>query len=488
MSRKVFISYRRGEDSGYAGRLFDTLLDAFDPDRVFMDVDNIEPGMDFFAVLEEKVAQSDVMLAVIGKRWADAVDAKGNRRLENPKDFVRIEIEAALNQNKRVIPVLVGDAEMPPAEDLPEGLQALARRQALRVTHERYRSDVEGLIRALKRILDRHEPDADRSDAWLKQLAKELEQAPPEIPPAPPPAAAAAEEPIVEPLPQPVNRQMSGPRAAVPPANKPTEMPPPLAGMQPVSEPSSPMMQVLSWKPARFWRYAALSIGAVILLGPVIAWLVATPDKPLDKPAMETALKEKTPEPVAKAPDPPSPVAAVAQRVVLYDEDPSDPKGHQYVGMAIWRTEQFKAHADQKADLAVRADIDIPDRKLKMTLTFRRNLDTSLPSSHIFEFTFTLPPDFAGGGVFDMPGLLVKPNEQARGTPLQGGFSVKVTDRYYLEALSEANRERNVQFLRDNRWFDLPLVYVNQRRAIIAIDKGAAGERAFNEAFAAWGE
>jgi hypothetical protein len=175
--------------------------------------------------------------------------------------------------------------------------------------------------------------------------------------------------------------------------------------------------------------------------------------------------------------------------VVLYDEDPNDPKGRQYVGSVIWRTEQIKAAGSQTADLAVRADIEIPDRKFKMTMSFRRNTDTSLPASHTAELTFILPPDFAGGGVSNVPGILMKSNEQARGTPL-AGLAVKVTDGFFLVGLSnvEADRARNLQLLKERSWFDVPLVYVNQRRAIIAIEKGPPGERAFNDAFAAWGE
>ena len=182
-------------------------------------------------------------------------------------------------------------------------------------------------------------------------------------------------------------------------------------------------------------------------------------------------------------------LAPVAQKVVLYDEDPSDPKGKQYVGSVIWRTEPIKATGNQKADIAVRADIEIPDRKFKMTMSFRRNTDTSLPASHTAELTFMLPPDFSGGGVSNVPGILMKSNEQARGTPL-AGLAVKVTDGFFLVGLSnvEADRSRNMQLLKERSWFDVPLVYVNQRRAIIAIEKGAPGERAFNDAFAAWGE
>jgi len=173
---------------------------------------------------------------------------------------------------------------------------------------------------------------------------------------------------------------------------------------------------------------------------------------------------------------------------VLYDEDPSDPKGKQYVGSVIWRTEPIKASGNQKPDIAVRADIDIPDRKFKMTMSFRRNSDTSLPASHTAELTFQ-PQDAATGGVGNVPGILMKSNEQARGTPL-AGLAVKVTDGFFLVGLSnvDADRTRNLQLLKERSWFDIPLVYANQRRAIIAIEKGAPGERAFNEAFASWGE
>ncbi|HEU4806604.1 MAG TPA: hypothetical protein VFS91_12505 [Nitrobacter sp.] len=182
-------------------------------------------------------------------------------------------------------------------------------------------------------------------------------------------------------------------------------------------------------------------------------------------------------------------VAPVAQRVVLYDEDPSDPKGKQYVGSVVWRTEEVKGAAGKTPEIAVRADIDIPERKFKMTMSFRRNTDTSLPASHTAELTFVLPQDFDGGGVSNVPGILMKSNEQARGTPL-AGLAVKVTDGFFLVGLSnvETDRARNLQLLKERSWFDVPLVYTNQRRAIIAIEKGAPGERAFNEAFTAWGE
>jgi hypothetical protein len=245
---------------------------------------------------------------------------------------------------------------------------------------------------------------------------------------------------------------------------------------------------------------SAIAVGVVlILVGAGILWgkslVTAVSGLFKSQPAVVEAPKDpstslskpKIPDRVGQPSS--DQLAPVAQRVVLYDEDPSDPKGKQYVGSVIWRTEPIKASGNQKADIAVRADIEIPDRKFKMTMSFRRNTDTSLPASHTAELTFILPQDFTGGGVGNVPGILMKSNEQARGTPLSA-LAVKVTDGFFLVGLSnvDSERSRNLQLLKERSWFDVPLVYVNQRRAIIAIEKGAPGERAFNEAFAAWGE
>ena len=180
--------------------------------------------------------------------------------------------------------------------------------------------------------------------------------------------------------------------------------------------------------------------------------------------------------------------APVAQRAVLYEEDLNDSKGQQYAGSVVWRTEPVAAFGNQPAGIAVRADIDIPDRKLKMTMSFRRNTDASLPASHVVELMFK-PQDFSGGGVFNVPGMWMKTDPQARGTPL-AGLVVKVTDGFFLAGLSnvDADRARNIDLLKDWSWFDVPLVYANHRRAIIAIEKGEPGGRAFKEALAAWGD
>src|SRR3954470_6238754 len=278
----------------------------------------------------------------------------------------------------------------------------------------------------------------------------------------------------------------------------------------PPSQPPSqrPHIPVLDREPKRkrartgraFPFKSAIAVGIVlILVGAGILWgkqavtfvsglFKSSPVAEAQKDPAAPQSRPKIPDRVGQ-PSPTDNVAPVAQRVVLYDEDPSDPKGKQYVGSVIWRTEPIKASGNQKPDVAVRADIEIPDRKFKMTMSFRRNTDSSLPASHTAELTFILPQDFAGGGVGNVPGILMKSNEQARGTPLSA-LAVKVTDGFFLVGLSnvDSERTRNLQLLKERAWFDVPLVYANQRRAIIAIEKGAPGERAFNEAFAAWGE
>jgi hypothetical protein len=180
-------------------------------------------------------------------------------------------------------------------------------------------------------------------------------------------------------------------------------------------------------------------------------------------------------------------VPAVAQRVVLYEEDSNDPQGKRYVGSVIWRTETVSPGPGLAPELAVRADVEIPERHITMTWSLRRNTDPALPASHTIEILFNLPADFPGGGIANVPGILMKQSEQARGTPL-AGLAVKVTNGFFLIGLSavEADQQRNIQLLKERPWFDIPIVYTNGGRAILALEKGTPGERAFADAFAAW--
>jgi formylglycine-generating enzyme required for sulfatase activity len=149
-SARVFISYRRDDSAGHAGRVHDRLAHEFGNNLLFMDVDSIPLGSDFIKVLREEVAKCDVLLAVIGNHWLDASDAEGKRRLDSENDFVRVEIATALQRDIPVIPILLDGAKIPKAEQLPPDLQGLTARNGLDVRHASFHVDMDRLIGGLK--------------------------------------------------------------------------------------------------------------------------------------------------------------------------------------------------------------------------------------------------------------------------------------------------------------------------------------------------
>jgi hypothetical protein len=149
MSR-IFISYRREDSAGHTGRLHDDLAEALGPDQVFMDIDRLHPGVDWVEVIDEAIQNTSVLLVVIGRSWLDVTDAHGERRLENPDDFLRREIATGLERNVCVIPVLVQGASMPKSTALPDELKPLTRRHAIELTDSRWRYDVGRLIDVLQ--------------------------------------------------------------------------------------------------------------------------------------------------------------------------------------------------------------------------------------------------------------------------------------------------------------------------------------------------
>jgi hypothetical protein len=181
-SANIFINYRREDSAGHAGRLFDGLSNHF-AGRLFMDVDTLEPGIDFVEAIEQAVGSCEVLIVVIGREWLTVKDAAGNRRLDNPADFVRLEVESALARKIRVIPVLVQDAPMPRAEELPPSLARLARRNAIELSDARWAYDVDRLAHTIQEILQEKEAvappaaapavaaKAAGSRAWLLSLA-----------------------------------------------------------------------------------------------------------------------------------------------------------------------------------------------------------------------------------------------------------------------------------------------------------------------------
>jgi hypothetical protein len=148
----IFVSYRRSDDPGFTQALIGRLEGAFSREHLFFDVDMM-PGINFVRELEMQIRECEIVLAIIGPGWLDAKDDERVRRLENPQDFVRVELATALSLEKRVVPVLVNNARMPSEKELPSDLKPLAHQNAARLTHEHFRTDVDALIVALKRIL-----------------------------------------------------------------------------------------------------------------------------------------------------------------------------------------------------------------------------------------------------------------------------------------------------------------------------------------------
>lgn len=293
--------------------------------------------------------------------------------------------------------------------------------------------------------------------------------------------------------------------------------PPAAEGEQlPESWPPSPYTEPPeeTYKERRSWRGLVTALIVLLLLGGVGAlgyWQRATLAKiPGQISALTASLRPSPPPPQATREATPSqpkitdrvgapsssttrpanaPAADVAQKVVLYEEEQGNPQGKRFVGSAVWRTETVSPGPGLAPELAIRADVEIPERRMRMTWSLRRNSDKTLPASHTIEIMFTLPADFPEGGVQNVPGVLMKQNEQTRGVPL-AGLAVKVTNNFFLIGLSsvEIDLQRNIALLKERPWFDVPVVYNSTKRALLAVEKGTPGERAFEEAFRAWGQ
>ena len=212
MGRAIFISYRRDDSEGEAGRLFDDLVRAWGEKSVFMDVAGISPGIDFRKAIDDNVSSCGVLLAMIGPTWASIANGSGKRRLDDENDFVRLEIAAALRRDIPVIPVLVHSAHMPRPDDLPDNLKDLAFRNAVEITHARWNSDVQLLTQALAQYVQ----PAPNALAQPVHAAVPVQLPPPS--PAPDSAPRAASTPSASAkTPSP---KATAPRPATAPARK----------------------------------------------------------------------------------------------------------------------------------------------------------------------------------------------------------------------------------------------------------------------------
>jgi len=182
-------------------------------------------------------------------------------------------------------------------------------------------------------------------------------------------------------------------------------------------------------------------------------------------------------------------IAPVTQRAFLYEEDPTDSKGKRYAGGVTWRTENISPASGMPPELVVKADLNVADAKTAVSMTFRRNTDRAMPASHVVEIKFDRPRDAPYGEISKLHGLLMKQEGKIHGAPLEGE-AAKVTPGYFMVALASGatQLQRNLKLLKDYPGFEVVVDYSNGSKAILLIDKGASGEQAFKDAFAAWGQ
>ena len=171
---------------------------------------------------------------------------------------------------------------------------------------------------------------------------------------------------------------------------------------------------------------------------------------------------------------------------VLINEVSTSQWGERHAGSVCWSLDLIKT-AGQPDQVVVHADIDVPNLAMKMAMDFSKNTDRSAAASHFVAMTFEQPPDVAGGEVANVPGMMLKVSERSKGTPF-AALATKTAKGSFLVGLSnrEDDRRRNLQLLKERSWFDIPIFYANQRRGILAVEKGHRGEQVFREAMAHW--
>ncbi|TFF27335.1 hypothetical protein E3C22_02420 [Jiella endophytica] len=177
----------------------------------------------------------------------------------------------------------------------------------------------------------------------------------------------------------------------------------------------------------------------------------------------------------------------VGQKAVFYQEKTEDLPGTQENGTAVWSLVDQPGTDGKAGEPAIQAVVEVPDEKLKLTLTIKRNTDPTLPASHVIELEFDVPQDFTGGSVANVQRLALKETEQARGEPLIG-VAGKISDNYFIIALNNLDQavQNNLSLLENQKWIDIPIAYSSGRRALISLEKGIPGDRVFKDALKAW--
>ena len=224
---------------------------------------------------------------------------------------------------------------------------------------------------------------------------------------------------------------------------------------------------------------------ALLGVGPSSSQVASDPDKPKADDRVSPQVNAP-----ARSTGTPPPVTAptVSQAATLYEENPGGAQQFQnFPGSVVWRTEKVAVGPGRAPDLALRIEIEIPDRKMSVSMLLRRNMDASFPASHTLEIQFNSPGD-PFGGISNVRGMRAKNAEAANGSVLFLSEPEKIKEGDILFALPETQLEQNIQLLRERPWFDIAFFYSNGRRGVLAFEKGTPGERAISDALSAWGQ
>jgi hypothetical protein len=214
--------------------------------------------------------------------------------------------------------------------------------------------------------------------------------------------------------------------------------------------------------------------------------------KPEDVGEGQTVAAATTPSTAPATPAPvdpakPAETVAVGQKAIFYEEKTGTEAGTADQGAVVWSVVQDSPGLDQPEEPAIRGELTIPERNIKMRLTIKRNGDKSLPASHIIEMAFSTPADFPGGAIEAVQRMALKDTEQAPGSPLVG-VPAAFGDGFFLIALTDEKTaiETNLTLLQRQNWFDIPVAYRSGRRALLSFEKGLAGDKVFQEVIKSW--
>jgi hypothetical protein len=184
----------------------------------------------------------------------------------------------------------------------------------------------------------------------------------------------------------------------------------------------------------------------------------------------------------------PAPAALpIGQKAFFYEERSGQDAGTADAGGVVWSVIQESPGDDQPPEPAIRADVTIPDRGISLRMIIRRNGDKTLPASHLIEMIFTVPDKFVGGSIDNVSRMTFKDTEQAPGSPLVA-IPAKIADNFFIIAMNDAKTavDTNMSLMRRQSWIDIPIAYKTGRRALITLEKGLPGEKAFDDVLKAW--